>query len=107
MPFNEEHVLIFIESWASEALWRAHMDGAAMHALKGDIQAPLSPRLNQSLVQVIAGGAERCLGKNLERRPIKKTTLPNNYFRLSSTPNPPAISASGYRGACPRSDFMR
>jgi len=28
---NEEHVRIFIESWASEALWRAHMDGAAMH----------------------------------------------------------------------------
>lgn len=27
---DDPHVLIFVESWQSEALWRAHMDGAAI-----------------------------------------------------------------------------
>jgi len=31
---DDEHVLIFVESWASEGLWRAHMDGAAMQRFR-------------------------------------------------------------------------
>lgn len=32
---NEDgRVLVFVESWATEALWRAHMDGTAINAFR-------------------------------------------------------------------------
>jgi quinol monooxygenase YgiN len=54
---DDDHVLIFVESWASEELWRAHLEGAAIKRFQTSGAGGLIRQSALYRLNLVAGGS--------------------------------------------------
>jgi len=54
---EDERILVFVETWASEAQWRAHMDGAAIKRFRARSASRLIVDFSLLQMSLVADGS--------------------------------------------------